>query len=146
MPWFGGYVGNWFNGYFGAGRAMAELRWAVVVFIIFLEGDENCQGRWFAVAVRGKNSNHDLEEARDRRRLKLSSLTGKLKVLEDCTATPNPDCGCSRVSLQTLIAIEIVKPMIAGVKATEKLSEKSRPKTMRSNRDLVCLRLSIQNK
>ncbi|KAG6753715.1 hypothetical protein POTOM_041712 [Populus tomentosa] len=21
---------------------------------------------------------------------------GKLKLLEDCTATPNPDCGCSR--------------------------------------------------
>jgi len=29
MPWFGGYVGNWFNGYVSVGRAMAELRWAV---------------------------------------------------------------------------------------------------------------------
>ncbi|KAJ6888026.1 hypothetical protein NC652_029131 [Populus alba x Populus x berolinensis] len=23
-------------------------------------------------------------------------IAGKLKPLEDCTATPNPDCGCSR--------------------------------------------------
>eukprot|EP00258_Populus_trichocarpa_P022241 XP_024438260.1 uncharacterized protein LOC112323296 isoform X2 [Populus trichocarpa] len=66
-----------------------------------------------------KNSNRDLEEGRDRRRLKLLTLTdygkeqdmgiealeamlmddefrGKLKLLEDCTATPDPDCGCSR--------------------------------------------------
>ncbi|KAL9372195.1 hypothetical protein Peur_034439 [Populus x canadensis] len=48
MPRFGGYVGNWFNGYVGVGRAMAELRWAAGFF--FLEGDENCQGRWVAVA------------------------------------------------------------------------------------------------
>jgi len=32
MPWFGGYVGNWFNGYVVGGRAMAELRWAVGFF------------------------------------------------------------------------------------------------------------------
>lgn len=32
MPRFGGYVGNWFNGYVGVGRAMAELRWAAGFF------------------------------------------------------------------------------------------------------------------
>jgi hypothetical protein len=51
MPWFGGYVGNWFKGYVGVGRAMAELRWAVGFF--FIGGDENCKGRWVAVAVCG---------------------------------------------------------------------------------------------
>jgi len=51
MPRFGGFIGNWFNGYVGVGRAMAELRWAAGFFC--LEGDENCQGRWVAVAVRG---------------------------------------------------------------------------------------------
>jgi hypothetical protein len=45
MLWFGGYVGNWFNGYVSVGRAMAELRWAVGFFFFF-------RGRWVAVAVR----------------------------------------------------------------------------------------------
>ncbi|KAJ6888008.1 hypothetical protein NC652_029119 [Populus alba x Populus x berolinensis] len=90
MPWFGGYVGSWFNGYVGVGRAMAELRWAVVFFFFWREmriarGDGL---RWRSVGfgfveyrginllLQRKNSNRDLEEGRDRRRLKLSSLTG----------------------------------------------------------------------
>ncbi|KAJ6888016.1 hypothetical protein NC652_029124 [Populus alba x Populus x berolinensis] len=84
MPWFGGYVGNWFNGYVGVGRAMAELRWAVGEMRI-ARGDGL---RWWSVGfgfveyrgiillLQRKNSNRDLEEGRDRRRLKLSSLTG----------------------------------------------------------------------
>ncbi|KAJ6888025.1 hypothetical protein NC652_029131 [Populus alba x Populus x berolinensis] len=72
MQWFGGYVGNWFNGYFGVGRAMAELRWAVL--------DQFCF-QW---------------EKEVNRKLWLMEIAGKLKPLEDCTATPNPDCGCSR--------------------------------------------------
>ncbi|KAJ6888010.1 hypothetical protein NC652_029119 [Populus alba x Populus x berolinensis] len=91
MPWFGGYVGSWFNGYVGVGRAMAELRWAVVFFFFWREmriarGDGL---RWRSVGfgfveyrginllLQRKNSNRDLEEGRDRRRLKLSSLTAR---------------------------------------------------------------------
>ncbi|XP_011001853.1 PREDICTED: uncharacterized protein LOC105109000 isoform X2 [Populus euphratica] len=91
MSWFGGYVGNWFNGYVGVGRAMAELHWAVGFFLFkgemrIARGDGL---RWRSVGSgfveyrginlllqRKKNCNRDLEEGRDRRRLKLSTLTG----------------------------------------------------------------------
>ncbi|KAJ6881552.1 hypothetical protein NC651_028214 [Populus alba x Populus x berolinensis] len=38
MPWFGGFIGNWFIG---------------CVFFFSRERGENCKGRWVAVVVRG---------------------------------------------------------------------------------------------
>ena len=42
MPWFGGFIGNWFNG-------------CVFVFVFFFsrERGENCNGRWVAVVAAG---------------------------------------------------------------------------------------------
>ncbi|KAJ6976800.1 LOW QUALITY PROTEIN: hypothetical protein NC653_028844 [Populus alba x Populus x berolinensis] len=83
MPWFGGYGGSWFNGYVGVGRAMAELRWAVGEMRIargdglrwWSVGFGSVEYRGIILLLQRKNSNLDLEEGRDRRRLKLSSLT-----------------------------------------------------------------------
>ncbi|KAL9334704.1 hypothetical protein Peur_071885 [Populus x canadensis] len=107
MPRFGGYAGNWFNGYVGVGRAMAELRWAAGFFC--LEGDENCQGRWVAVASMERSStweskhwkpylwmmNFELDqfyfqwEKEVNRELETEAVGG-------LQSTPNRDCGCSR--------------------------------------------------
>jgi hypothetical protein len=78
---------------------------------------------------------------------KSSSVKSSLSSLTNYgdTFTSNPNCNWNcQVMDQTYFVLKRF-PTIAGANTTEKLSEKLRPKTMRSDRDLVSFRLGIQN-
>ncbi|KAL9334705.1 hypothetical protein Peur_071886 [Populus x canadensis] len=144
MPWFGGYVGNWFNGYVGGGRAMAELRWAygkeqdmgIEALEAMLMDDKFREIHSSESGLNTCNHRFKISISPQVRLAGCSSWCCVFSVPRSLVMETNAAGGLhchprSKLWMQLLLW-KWIKEVYFGSK---KLSEKSRPKTMRPDRD-----------